>query len=71
MSPAYQHMSTEELVDILAQKTRVFTQLLVEKKFDEEYKQTKEEIRLIHTEIELRKETSAATDLQPEDRSNT
>jgi hypothetical protein len=46
----------EELVDVLAQKTQIFTQLLVEKKFGEDYAQCKEEIQKILAEIEIRKE---------------
>jgi hypothetical protein len=53
-----QNMTTEELVDILAQKTQKFTQLLVYKDFGNEYKDCKETIRQILAEIELRKETT-------------
>ena len=56
MTISCQHMTMEELVDVLAQKTQIFTQLLVEKKFDEEYKQCKQEIQRILAEIEIRKE---------------
>lgn len=55
---AYQHLSMDELVDVLAQKTQMFTQLLVDKKFNGEYSQVKEEIQQILAEIELRKDTS-------------
>ena len=58
MTPALQHMSMEELVDVLAQKTQQFTQLLVEKKFDEEYLENKQSIQQILAEIESRKEIS-------------
>ena len=51
-----QNMTMEELVDILAQKTQRFTQLLVYKDFGNEYKECKETIRLILAEIEIRKE---------------
>lgn len=57
MTTRCQHMTMEELVDILAQKTQVFTQLLVEKRFGEEYRRCKEEIQKILAEIEIRKET--------------
>jgi len=50
-----QNMTMEELVDILAQKTQKFTQLLVYKNFGSEYKECKETIRQILVEIELRK----------------
>ena len=53
-----QNMPMEELVDILAQKTQRFTQLLVYKDFGIEYKECKEVIRLILVEIELRKENN-------------
>ncbi|HEX3167619.1 MAG TPA: hypothetical protein VHQ93_15215 [Chitinophagaceae bacterium] len=49
-------MTKEELVDILAQKTQKFTQLLVNKDFGIEYKECKEAIRQVIAEIELRKE---------------
>ena len=60
MIPAYKNLSTEELVDVLAQKTQVFTQLLIEKKFDAEYLQAKESIQQLVAEIELRKEITAS-----------
>jgi hypothetical protein len=51
-----QNMTMEELVDILAQKTQKFTQLLMYKDFGNEYKECKEVIRQILAEIEIRKE---------------
>ena len=54
-----QNMTMEELVDILAQKTQRFTQLLVYKDFGTEYKECKETIRLILAEIEIRKEKTS------------
>ena len=51
-----QNMPMEELVDILAQKTQKFTQLLVYKDFGNEYKEYKEAIQQILAEIEIRKE---------------
>ena len=51
-------MSMEELVDVLAQKTQKFTQLLVEKKFNEDYLDSKKSIQQILAEIESRKEIS-------------
>ena len=51
-----QNMTMEELVDILAQKTQKFTQLLVYKNFGDEYRECKEAIQQILAEIELRKE---------------
>ena len=55
-----QNLTIEELVDILAQKTQKFTQLLVYKDFGNEYKECKEAIRLILAEIEIRKEKTSA-----------
>jgi hypothetical protein len=54
-----QNMTMEELVDILAQKTQKFTQLLVYKNFGNEYKECKETIRHILAEIEIRKEKTS------------
>ena len=53
-----QNMTKEELVDILAQKTERFTQLLVYKDFGNEYKECKEAIQQILAEIEIRKEAT-------------
>ena len=58
MATACENMTLQELVDILAQKTQKFTQMLVDKKFDDEYKKCKEDIRRILAEIEIRKESS-------------
>ena len=59
---AFQQLSMEELVDVLAQKTQKFTQLLVEKKFNGEYQECKETIQQLLAEIELRKEISVSGD---------
>jgi len=56
LSENHQNMTMEDLVDILAQKTQKFTQLLVYKDFGNEYKECKETIRQILAEIEIRKE---------------
>ena len=64
MPTACENMTMQELVDILAQKTQIFTQMLVEKKFDEDYKQCKQDIQKILAEIELRKE-SPETETDP------
>jgi len=53
-----QNMTMEELVDILAQKTQKYTQLLVYKDFGTEYKECKEAIQHILAEIDLRKEAA-------------
>lgn len=58
MIPGSQNMSLEELVDIPAQKTQRYTQLLVFKDFGNEYKECKEAIQHILAEIDLRKETT-------------
>jgi hypothetical protein len=55
MGEDLQNLTKEELVDILAQKTGRFTQLLVYKNFGNEYKECKQAIQQILTEIELRK----------------
>ena len=52
-----ENMTMDELVDILAQKTQQFTQLLVYKNFGSEYKECKEAIQQILAQIELRKES--------------
>jgi hypothetical protein len=66
MTAALQQMSLEELVDVLAQKTQKFTQLLVEKRFNEEYRESKEAIQQILAEIELRKEIPVSGDQPPQ-----
>ena len=58
----FKHMTMEELVDVLAQKTQKFTQLLVDKKFNGEYKANKEAIQQILAEIESRKENPVPGD---------
>jgi len=54
-----QNLTIEELVDILAQKTQKFTQLLVYKDFGNEYKECKETIRQLLAEIEIKKEKTS------------
>ena len=56
MREELQNMTMEELVDILAQKTERFTQLLANRNFGDEYKGYKKAIQEILAEIELRKE---------------
>jgi len=60
-----QHLTMEELVDILAQKTQRFTQLLVYKDFGNEYKECKDAMQYILAEIEVRK-GSIATSSNPD-----
>ena len=59
MTADHQSMTMEELVDILAQKTRKFTQLMVYKDFGNEYKECKQAIQQILAEIEIRKEATS------------
>ena len=59
-----QNMSTEQLVDILAQKTEKFTQLMVYKNFGDEYVECKTAIQQILAEIELRKILTAEQNQQ-------
>ena len=54
-----QNMTLDQLVDILAQKTEKFTQLLVYKDFGNEYKECKVAIQQILAEIEKRKATTS------------
>ena len=61
MVPAYKNLSVEELVDLLAQKTQIFTHLMAEKDFSEEYKETKIAIQAILSEIESRKDISSTS----------
>ena len=49
------NMTMDQLVDILAQKTQKFTQLLVYKEFGIEYNECKKAIQQVLAEIELRK----------------
>ena len=58
MIEEHQNMTMDQLVDILAQKTEKFTQLMVYKNFGNEYKECKEAIQQILAEIGIRKETT-------------
>ena len=55
MSANYKNIPTSSLVDLLSQHTQRFTQLLTEKKFTEEYRECKDIIQQILSEIEYRK----------------
>lgn len=59
-----QNMTTDQLVDILAQKTEKFTQLMVYKNFGDEYVECKAAIQQILAEIELRKLSKTNLDQQ-------
>lgn len=54
-----QNMTMDQLVDVLAQKTQKFTQLLVYKNFGNEYKECKEAIKQVLAEIKRRKEKTS------------
>lgn len=56
MPANYSNIPMAELVDLLSQKTQIFTQLLTNKKFGQEYGECKEAIQQIIAEIERRKE---------------
>jgi hypothetical protein len=60
-----QNMTMDQLVDILAQKTEKFTQLLVYKDFGNEYKECKEAIQQILAEIETRKGITSQQEQAP------
>jgi hypothetical protein len=51
----YNSMSASTLVDLLAQETQKFTQLIASKKFNSEYEQTKIIINTIQAAITLKK----------------
>lgn len=57
----YKDISITELVDLLAQKTQKFTQLMSDKNFNEEYTECKKVIQEILSEMELRKQTGPAS----------
>lgn len=58
MQADYSSMTNTELVDLLSQYTMKVTQLLNERKFNEEYKENKNVIQQIILEIERRKQNS-------------
>ena len=66
MIPDYKSLPTQDLVDLLAQKTQVFTHLMAEKNFSDEYKEIKTAIQQILSEIESRKESSTTLNIQRE-----
>ena len=55
MTPDYPNMSVENLVDLLAQKTVKFTQMFIERRFDDEYHECKNDIHHLQSEIEQRR----------------
>jgi len=55
MSTDYQSMSVASLMDLLASHTEKYTHLLADKRFGDEYDQTKHAIRQIQAAIEARK----------------
>jgi hypothetical protein len=56
MRPDYQNMTTANLVDLLAQETQKFTQLMMDKKYGEEYEACKQVIQQIQAAISSRQE---------------
>lgn len=58
MSVDYNTMTTPSLVDLLAQETQKFTQLMADKEFSPEYQACKNTIRQIQAVIESRNETA-------------
>jgi hypothetical protein len=58
--PNYVDMATTNLVDLLAQETEKFTQLMAGKEFTPEYDQCKQTIQQILAVIESRKETTVS-----------
>ena len=58
MQTDYSTMPVSELVDLFSQKTQVFTQLLINKRFGQEYRLCKDTIQQIIAEIERRKEVA-------------
>jgi hypothetical protein len=57
----YNGIPITDLVDLLAQKTQKFTQLMADKNFNEEYMECKKVIQEILEEMELRKHTGSAS----------
>jgi hypothetical protein len=53
-------MSLSNLIDLLAQKTEQYTQLLSEKKLGEEYEECKKIIQILQSEIENRNQSNAS-----------
>ena len=54
----YNNMNTANLVDLLAQETQKFTQLLTDKEFTPEYEEIKNTIKLIQGIIESRQDST-------------
>lgn len=59
MRPDYQMMSTANLVDLLAQETEKFTQLMMDRKYSDEYEYLKSRVQQIQAIIEMRRAFSA------------
>ena len=59
MKVDYKNMPEADLVDLLAQKAKKFTHLMMHKNFDEEYKECKSIIQEVLIEIERRKEIAS------------
>ena len=60
----FNNMATATLVDLLAQETQKFTQLMAEKRFTEEYVVCKDIIHQLQAIIESRSEAAPKGDTQ-------
>lgn len=58
MKDDLQNLDTATIVDMLAQKTERYTQLLSEKMLNEEYEELKKTIELIQEELTLRHQSN-------------
>ena len=56
MMPNFNNMPTSHLVDLLAQETQKFTQLMMDKEFTPEYEECKRTIQCIQAAIESQNE---------------
>jgi hypothetical protein len=61
MLPDLHNLNLANLVDLLAQETQRFTQLMGEKQFSAEYEACKEAIQKIQEAIELKKGPTSST----------
>ena len=62
MLPDYQNIPLANLVDMLSQETQKFTQLMMEKKRDAEYEESKSRIQQLQAAIAARKEQHSEED---------
>lgn len=59
MHPDYQNTPLASLVDLLSQETQKFTQLMMEKKRDAEYEESKSRIQQLQAAIAAKKTEQA------------